>query len=65
MAKILCVLHPDPVGGYPKSYARDGMVPNGNLKLLTSSRESSTLTPKLWTPVGTLAGPTLGLRRRA
>src|SRR5215468_5100269 len=23
MAKILCVLYPDPVGGYPKSYARD------------------------------------------
>jgi formate dehydrogenase len=23
MAKILCVLYPDPVDGYPKSYARD------------------------------------------
>ncbi len=23
MAKILCVLHDDPVGGYPTSYARD------------------------------------------
>ena len=23
MAKILCVLYPDPVGGYPKSYARN------------------------------------------
>jgi formate dehydrogenase len=23
MAKILCVLYDDPIGGYPKSYARD------------------------------------------
>jgi formate dehydrogenase len=27
MAKVLCVLYPDPVGGYPTSYARDS-VPN-------------------------------------
>ena len=25
MAKILCVLYADPIGGYPKSYARDGI----------------------------------------
>jgi formate dehydrogenase len=25
MAKVLCVLYPDPVDGYPKSYARDGI----------------------------------------
>jgi len=25
MAKILCVLYDDPVGGYPTSYARDGI----------------------------------------
>ena len=25
MAKILCVLYDDPVNGYPKSYARDGV----------------------------------------
>jgi formate dehydrogenase len=25
MAKIVCVLYDDPVGGYPKSYARDGL----------------------------------------
>lgn len=25
MAKVLCVLYDDPVGGYPKSYARDGV----------------------------------------
>jgi formate dehydrogenase len=25
MAKILCVLYPDPVGGYPPHYARDGI----------------------------------------
>jgi formate dehydrogenase len=25
MAKILCVLYDDPVGGYPRSYARDGI----------------------------------------
>ena len=25
MAKILCVLYDDPTGGYPKSYARDGI----------------------------------------
>ena len=34
MAKILCVLYPDPVSGYPKSYARDvipkiAVYPNG------------------------------------
>ena len=23
MAKVLCVLYPDPVDGYPKTYARD------------------------------------------
>ena len=25
MAKVLCVLYPDPVNGYPKTYARDGL----------------------------------------
>jgi hypothetical protein len=25
MAKVLCVLYDDPVRGYPKSYARDGL----------------------------------------
>jgi formate dehydrogenase len=25
MAKVLCVLYDDPLGGYPKSYARDGV----------------------------------------
>jgi len=25
MAKVLCVLYDDPVTGYPKSYARDGL----------------------------------------
>jgi formate dehydrogenase len=25
MAKVLCVLYDDPVGGYPKSYAREGI----------------------------------------
>ena len=25
MAKVVCVLYPDPVDGYPKSYARDGL----------------------------------------
>ena len=25
MAKILCVLYGDPIDGYPKSYARDGV----------------------------------------
>jgi len=25
MAKVLCVLYDDPVGGYPASYARDGV----------------------------------------
>src|SRR5580698_3588330 len=34
MAKVLCVLYPDPVTGYPKSYAREGVpkierYPNG------------------------------------
>ena len=27
MAKVICVLYDDPVEGYPRSYARDG-VPN-------------------------------------
>ncbi len=25
MAKVLCVLYPDPVDGYPQAYARDGI----------------------------------------
>lgn len=25
MAKIVCVLYPDPVDGYPTSYAREGL----------------------------------------
>ncbi|HWN36387.1 MAG TPA: NAD-dependent formate dehydrogenase, partial [Pseudonocardia sp.] len=25
MAKVLCVLYDDPVDGYPKEYARDGL----------------------------------------
>ena len=25
MAKVLCVLYDDPIGGYPPSYARDGV----------------------------------------
>jgi hypothetical protein len=25
MAKVLCVLYDDPISGYPKSYARDGL----------------------------------------
>lgn len=25
MAKVLCVLYDDPVGGYPTEYARDGL----------------------------------------
>ena len=25
MTKVLCVLYDDPIGGYPKSYARDGV----------------------------------------
>lgn len=25
MAKVLCVLYDDPIDGYPKSYARDGL----------------------------------------
>src|SRR5262249_39434398 len=30
MAKILCVLYPDPVDGYPKTYARDEIPQLGN-----------------------------------
>jgi formate dehydrogenase len=34
MAKVICVLYDDPVGGYPTSYAREGLpqlahYPNG------------------------------------
>jgi formate dehydrogenase len=25
MSQVLCVLYDDPVDGYPKSYARDGL----------------------------------------
>jgi len=25
VAKVVCVLYPDPVDGYPKTYARDGV----------------------------------------
>src|SRR5271168_5092370 len=41
MAKIICVLYDDPVDGYPKSYARDG------LPALTRYPDGQTLpTPK-------------------
>ena len=30
MAKVLCVLYPDPVGGYPTTYARDEIPQLGN-----------------------------------
>ena len=29
MAKVLCVLYDDPVTGYPRAYARDG-IPGGS-----------------------------------
>jgi formate dehydrogenase len=41
MAKVLCVLYPDPVGGYPPEYARD------SIPVLGSYPDGQTLpTPK-------------------
>ena len=62
MAKILCVLYDDPIGGYPKSYARDA-VP----KIDRYPGGQTTPTPKGldFTP-GTLLGSVsggLGLRK--
>ncbi len=62
MAKILCVLYPDPVGGQPKAYARDG-VP----KISKYPNGQTTPTPKAidFTPgemLGDVSGG-LGLRK--
>ncbi|MFD9941146.1 NAD-dependent formate dehydrogenase [Nonomuraea sp. NPDC059023] len=62
MAKVLCVLYDDPIGGYPTSYARDG------LPELTGYPDGQTLpSPKGvdFTPghlLGSVSGE-LGLRR--
>ena len=62
MAKVLCVLYPDPVGGYPTTYARDEIPQLGNYpdgQTLPSPRAID------FTP-GTLLGSTsgeLGLRK--
>jgi formate dehydrogenase len=61
MAKVLCVLYPDPTDGYPKSYAR------GSLPVLTGYPDGQTLpTPSAidFTPgelLGSVSGE-LGLR---
>ena len=62
MAKVLCVLYDDPVEGYPKSYARDGIP-----KIDRYPGGQTTPTPKAidFTP-GTLLGSVtgeLGLRK--
>jgi formate dehydrogenase len=62
MAKILCVLYDDPVDGYPKSYARDG-VP----KIARYPGDQTAPTPKQidFTPgqlLGSVSGE-LGLRK--
>ena len=46
MAKVLCVLYDDPVGGYPSSYPRDGLpalerYPDDGQTLPTPERSTS------------------------
>jgi formate dehydrogenase len=62
MAKVLCVLYDDPVGGYPKSYTRDGIP-----KIETYSGGQTAPTPKQidFAPgelLGSVSG-SLGLRK--
>jgi len=62
MAKVLCVLYPDPVDGHPKSYPRDSIpridvYPNGQT---TPSPEAIDFTPG--SLLGSVSGE-LGLRR--
>ncbi|MEU3184167.1 NAD-dependent formate dehydrogenase [Streptomyces sp. NPDC006923] len=62
MAKVLCVLYDDPVDGYPKSYARDGLpridhYPGGQT---TPTPEGTDFTPGHL--LGSVSGE-LGLRR--
>jgi formate dehydrogenase len=62
MAKVLCVLYPDPVDGYPKSYPRDAIpridvYPNGQT---TPTPEAIDFTPG--SLLGSVSGE-LGLRR--
>jgi formate dehydrogenase len=62
MAKILCVLYPDPVGGYPPAYARDA-VPT--LRAYPGGQTLPTPSGLDFTPgqlVGSVSGE-LGLRR--
>ena len=62
MAKVLCVLYPDPVSGYPNSYARDNVpkiehYPGGQT---TPSPKGLDFTPGVL--LGSVSGE-LGLRK--
>ena len=62
MAKVLCVLYPDPVSGYPNSYARDSVpkiehYPGGQT---TPSPKALDFTPGVL--LGSVSGE-LGLRK--
>ena len=62
MAKILCVLYPDPVTGYPPRYARDGIPV---IKRFPNGQTAPSATPPLGFQPGQLIGCVsgeLGLR---
>src|ERR1700689_5980643 len=62
MAKILCVLYPDPVGGYPTRYARDGIPVLDHYPDGTTLPTPSAIDFKPGELLGSVSGE-LGLRR--
>ena len=62
MAKVVCVLYDDPIGGYPKSYARDDIP---RLERYPDGQTLPTLTKIDFKPgqlLGSVSGE-LGLRK--
>jgi formate dehydrogenase len=62
MSKVLCVLYDDPVGGYPKSYARDSIPKIERYADGQSAPTPSSIDFKPGTLLGSVSGE-LGLRR--
>ena len=62
MAKVLCVLYDDPVGGYPKSYARDGIPKIDHYPGGQTAPTPKVIDFKAGTLLGSVSGE-LGLRK--
>ena len=65
MAKVLCVLYPDPITGYPPKYARDDIpvlkaYPNG--QTLATMFVSQGIPPTVRLPPGAHAGGSATVR---